>query len=87
MDRTLSVLGAVLMLTVVGCTTAPVCQIYFVPVGTFPDTMTQDLIHHYDAQSSHSASARVACDRRHDGPSPKAVDWGGSHPEDEGAVA
>jgi predicted Zn-dependent protease len=48
MDRTLSVLGAVLMLTVVGCTTAPVCQIYFVPVGTFPDTMTQDLIHHYD---------------------------------------
>lgn len=48
MDRTLSALGAVFMLTVVGCTTAPVCQIYFVPVGTFPDTITQDLIHHYD---------------------------------------
>jgi hypothetical protein len=48
MDRALSILGALLMLTVVGCATAPVCQIYFVPIGTFPDTMTQDLIRHYD---------------------------------------
>jgi predicted Zn-dependent protease len=47
-DRALLVFGTVLMLTVVGCATTPVCQIYFVPVGTFPDTMTQDLIRHYD---------------------------------------
>lgn len=48
MDRALSILGALLMLTVIGCATAPVCQIYFVPIGAFPDTMTQDLIRHYD---------------------------------------
>jgi predicted Zn-dependent protease len=48
MNQALSVLGALLMLTVVGCATTPVCQIYFVPIGTFPDTMTQDLIRHYD---------------------------------------
>jgi predicted Zn-dependent protease len=39
---------AIFMLAAVGCTTAPVCQIYFVPIGDFPETMTKDLMRHYD---------------------------------------
>jgi predicted Zn-dependent protease len=48
LHQAIAVLSALLMLTVVGCTITPVCQIYFVPIGTFPDTMTQNLIRHYD---------------------------------------
>jgi predicted Zn-dependent protease len=37
-----------LVLATGGCTTAPVCQIYFVPIGAFPETMLKNLIRHYD---------------------------------------
>lgn len=41
-------LGFVLMITAVGCATTPVCQMYVVPVGTVPDSLTQDLVRHYE---------------------------------------
>ena len=46
--QTIAFLGAMLVLSTGGCTTPPVCQMYVVPIGAFPETMTKDLIRHYD---------------------------------------